>query len=195
MYQLDLTIDGSGLVTTHPVFASNPDKMRLNNMGVHIGDYVRTDATISDDANDSASYPTDTAACMAIENGVAPTPTEDVFVELLVGVWSLCGTPSVFGTDEAGLEISADGHWWKLQSDESGGMARIEGWNNEGTWETIDTSVMNGPGVYQLNLHIDGSGTVITMPVFASNPDKMRLSNEGVYTGDYVRTTTSEPAT
>jgi hypothetical protein len=57
---------------------------------------------------------------------------------------------------------------------------------NEGTWAAIDTRAMNGPGTYQLNLKINGEGTVITLPVLSSGPPKMRLSNNGVYTADYV---------
>ena len=45
---------------------------------------------------------------------------------------------------------------------------------------------MNGPGHWQLNLDIDGSGTVITEPMFGVAPTTMRLNNEGVYVADYV---------
>jgi len=62
----------------------------------------------------------------------------------------------------------------------------MRGWGNEGGWTVVDTSAMNGPGTYQLNLKIDGEGTVVTLPVFSSGPPKMRLSNDGLYTGDYV---------
>jgi len=46
---------------------------------------------------------------------------------------------------------------------------------------------MNGPGTYQLNLSIDGSGTVITIPVFAEQPAVVRLNNNGVFVADYAR--------
>ena len=189
-YQLNLAIDGSGTYITQPVFATNVPKMRLTNYSM-VADYVRTDATTNPTGKEEAqSYPSDNEACAAVENGIEPTPTERRFVELFVGIWSLCNTPSVFGSDDAGLEIAADGHWWKLADDLAGGLTRAEGWGNEGTWAVLDTSVMNGPGHYQLNLAIDGSGTVTSQPVFATTPPKMRLNNMGVYVGDYVRALT-----
>jgi hypothetical protein len=66
-------------------------------------------------------------------------------------------------------------------------LAALHGWSNEGSWQTIDTSMMNGPGVYQLNLSIDGSGTVITIPQIAAGPELMRLDSNGTVVGDYAR--------
>lgn len=105
---------------------------------------------------------------------------------MIVGFWQLCSDSSVFGTADAGLSIDANGRWSKLALVD-GQLTALHGWNNEGSWETIDTSRMNGPGVYQLNLNIDGSGTVITMPRFAAAPDLMRLDNHGGFVGDYTR--------
>jgi hypothetical protein len=130
--------------------------------------------------------PAQLATCSQTEQGVLATPTKQSFISDVVGVWLLCRTPSVFGTNEQGLEISPDGSWFKLALDSAGLLVARRGWGNEGTWAAVDTSAMNGPGTYQLNLKIDGEGTVVTMPVFSSGPPKMRLSNEGVYTADYV---------
>jgi hypothetical protein len=63
----------------------------------------------------------------------------------------------------------------------------LRAWGWEGSWEAIDTSLMNGPGNYQLNLKIDGSGTVITAPQFAESPAVVRLNNNGYFIADYVR--------
>jgi hypothetical protein len=131
--------------------------------------------------------PSQPATCSQSEGAVLATPTEQGFISDVVGDWLLCRTPSVFGSNEQGLEISADGSWFKLAPDSAGRPVIMRGWGNEGTWSVVDTSVMNGAGAYQLNLKIDGEGTVITLPVFSSGPPKMRLSNEGVYTADYVR--------
>lgn len=41
-FQLNLDLDGGGGIGTFPAFStSQPDAMRLNNMGVFVGDYVR----------------------------------------------------------------------------------------------------------------------------------------------------------
>ena len=82
--------------------------------------------------------------------------------------------------------IDGDGRWSKLALVD-GQLTALHGWSNEGSWETIDTSLMNGPGVYQLNSSIDGSGTVITIPQLAAEPELMRLDNNGVFRGDYAR--------
>jgi hypothetical protein len=100
----------------------------------------------------------------------------------------VCNTVSVFGTDEVGMQIGSDGRWSKLSRNPAGQLTPMVGWGNEGTWDVIDTSTMNPPGLFQLDLHIDGSGTVITLPVFSSGPTKMRLDNMGVYVADYVPT-------
>ena len=39
-FQVNLSIFGSGTVMTSPVFTAEPTKMRMNNMGLHIADYV-----------------------------------------------------------------------------------------------------------------------------------------------------------
>jgi hypothetical protein len=125
------------------------------------------------------------SACGSTPSGIRKAASESDFQRMIAGVWWLCNSSSVFGTDEAGLLIKADGSWAKLASSD-GTLRALGGWGNEGSWETIDTSMMNGSGVYQLNLQNDGSGTVITIPVFAQQPDLMRLDNEGVFRGDYV---------
>ena len=125
-------------------------------------------------------------ACGSVPTGTRKAADEPEFQSWIVGAWQLCGSSSVFGTQEAGLLIDADGSWSKLTLSD-GQLSALHGWNNEGSWQIIDTSLMNGPGVYQLNLEIDGSGTVITIPAFAAEPALMRLDNMGVFRGDYLR--------
>jgi hypothetical protein len=98
----------------------------------------------------------------------------------------VCKAPSVFGTNEVGIQILSNGRWSKLTRNPAGQLTPVPGWGNQGTWNSIDTSAMNGPGVFQVDFHIDGSGTVISLPVFSSGPPKMRLNNEGIYVADYV---------
>jgi hypothetical protein len=107
-------------------------------------------------------------------------------VSMMTGDWALCGTTSVFGTQEAGFSFVADGTWYKLYS-RGGQLVRGLGVDEQGTWAIIDASVMNGPGSEpQLNLTLAGGGGIGLFPAFATNPRKMRLNNEGVYVADYV---------
>jgi len=77
--------------------------------------------------------------------------------------------------------------WTKLTRGDDGQLRAAGGWDQEGSWEVIDTSLFNGPGAYQVNLNIDGSGTVITHPIFAEQPAVVRLNNNGVFVADYVK--------
>jgi hypothetical protein len=101
----------------------------------------------------------------------------------MTGRWLLCGDESVFAADggDVGLEISADNHWYKLFPAQGGATIRGAGFDEEGTWTSLDLG-----DHFQVNFEIFGSGTVITAPVFASTPRAMRLNNNGVFVGNYV---------
>jgi hypothetical protein len=130
------------------------------------------------------------AACATSVGGYRPA-TEAELRTAVTGAWLLCQPPSVFGTGEAGMEIGSDGRWSKLVPKSNGVLERTQGWGNEGAWESVDTSLMNGPGSFQLNLRVDGDqGTVIALPTFgdgsqASAVTKLELVTEGVV-ADYV---------
>jgi hypothetical protein len=110
--------------------------------------------------------------------------TEAAFRARIVGQWMSCGTTSVFGTSEAGLEITADGNWYKLVEN-AGQVVRATEPAAAGTYDVIDTSSMNGSGSFQLNL-ASGLGTVMVHPQFTNQPVKMAMNNMGVYEGLYV---------
>ena len=131
--------------------------------------------------------PAQPEGCTTPEGGTDQPIAQAEFEARIAHAWRLCGTTSVFGTQEAGLEIRADHRWSKLAPAGDGRFVRLAGWGNEGTWESVDTSAMNGPGRWQLNLNVDGGGTVITLPVFARDVPKVRLNNTGVYVADYVQ--------
>ena len=122
-----------------------------------------------------------TAECSLNPIGpVTPTTTAE-FTAAISGRWLLCSThESVFGVDggDIGLEITPDHHWYKLFAAQGGGTIRGAGFDEEGTWSSLDTG--------QLNLDVFGSGTVITSPVLAMTPRAMRLDNNGVFRGTYV---------
>lgn len=127
-------------------------------------------------------------ACRRQPQGSRVTPTEATFRELLVGTWLLCDPISVFGTTEdVGLVINADFTWQKLLRTDDGEVVAPSAWGQAGTWESLDTSSMNGPGFFQLNIAVNGSGMIYTHPVFAIEPDVMRLDNNGVFIADYAK--------
>jgi hypothetical protein len=207
-YQVNFTIAGGGTATTKPVFADNPRKMHVDNNGVFRADYVRSecasgspgsmdagaveatvaappDASPPPPAVDSSTcdYP---SLCSVPEQPVATATTQATLAMQLVGDWVQCGQTSFFGTQESGLAIVVDGTWYKLY-DMGGTFYRGQGPSQHGTWNLVDTSVENGPGVFQVNFSpTDGSGTADTFPAFAVNPRKMRLDNNGVFRADYV---------
>lgn len=129
------------------------------------------------------------AQCAATPQGVMKTPDLAAFQSAFLGAWLLCDVPSAFGTkDDVGLELTADGRWRKLlPSGDPTVLVRASGWGREGSWEIVDTAAMNGPGVFQLNLDVDGSGSIYVIPVFAETPQVMHLDNFGVFIADYVK--------
>jgi hypothetical protein len=73
------------------------------------------------------------SACTAKSGGKLLPSSREEFIYHFVGTWLLCNSPSVFGGDEEGLEISLEGRWWKLTRTETGELARLEGWDREGS--------------------------------------------------------------
>jgi hypothetical protein len=179
-------IFGGGGTALYPALTTSPRRMRLNNFGVFIGDYI--DASLFDgglgpgtrpDAGTSsdAGFP---AECS--QGGVpADVPDYATFVTQLTGRWLTCQRPTAFGTsDEAGLEITADGNWFKLYVVASGALERGSGFDRQGTWYPLS---MDG-GTDQTNFQIFGSGELHTFPAFTHSPRKLRLgggANDGTY--------------
>jgi hypothetical protein len=109
------------------------------------------------------------------------------FEPLVIGSWSLCSKPSVFGTNEDGLLIRADGHWSKLLAGSDGGLTAEQGSGSEGTWSSSIVA-SDGGCVDQLMFEIGGDGGGIgPFPLISAADDHMQLDNEGVFVGDYVR--------
>ena len=117
-----------------------------------------------------------------------PETTKQAFIDYIVGNWLVCSQPSVFGSSEDGLQISRNGHWAKLTRTSDGRLVAGTSSRTEGTWKVIDTSAMNGHTTFQLNLKIDGSGTVTTIPELSAGVTRMHLDNNGVFEADYVPT-------
>ena len=184
-FQLNFRIDGDGSIFTIPQFG-DMSKVRVATAGSVVTDYVPVPAG-------TPILPVDPPArggigCDATEEPYAPA-TEAEFRTAMIGAWLLCAEPSFLGTAEAGLEIRADGRWTKLASAPGRGLVRLGGTGNEGTWETVDTSAMNGRPTFQINFLLDGGGSVPIIPAFsahASRVSKVRLNNFGWLIADYI---------
>lgn len=127
------------------------------------------------------------AACTAAAHGSSnPTSLAD-FKSRMTRTWVVCSNPSVFGTTDAGLQITADGRWAKLVRNTTGQLVQGTGLRDSGTWEALDDSAMNGRPVFQINL-MTGNSTYILMADFAAAVTRVQLDNNGVYVTDYVPT-------
>ena len=150
-YQLDLTTLGSGTVITHPEFFGTPTQvLQTPHMGGSAAFVPWTGAP-----------PTD-GVPPGIGEGPCGLPTDPVDLtsvaqvgQLLVNTWIRCGDDSALGPvlpGEVGLDIDADGRFYRLYDDGQGGLTRTSGDDQEGTWTIVDTTAMNQPGSYQLNV-------------------------------------------
>jgi hypothetical protein len=142
----------------------------------------------SSSASPTPTPPPVPAACTAAAGGASnPTSLAD-FKARITRTWRVCSEPSVFGTTDAGLQITADGKWAKLVRDPAGHLVKATGLRDSGTWEALDDSAMNGRPVFQINL-MTGNSTYILMADFAAAVERVELDNNGVYVTDYVPTT------
>jgi hypothetical protein len=129
------------------------------------------------------------ATCAKPDTGeYLPTSLPD-FEQHVIGTWLVCSEPSVFGSQDAGLLIYAGGHWAELTRNTSGRLVPGTSSGHMGTWQAVDDSAMNGHPAFQLNLKIDGSGTVIALAQLSRGVTRMALDNNGVYQASYVPTT------
>ena len=188
-YQINLYVDGEGGFMSNPTFGQGSTsagitRVRLVEM-MHTADYVRAPA----DARILPPPPAGTGqGCATREEPFAPS-TEAQFRTLITGAWLLCSPRSVFGTSEAGLEILADGRWFKLNRTDHGALVRATDPADRGTWQSIDVSAMNGRPTFQLNLALESGGIRTTLPVFggtAGAVSKIRLGGDSSLWADYI---------
>jgi hypothetical protein len=207
--QLNLTLAGGGTIIVFPAFATNPRKVRLNNEGVYVADYVFADcadggaaSTVdasppatpeagADGGSVSVQLPAAdggsctlpvTQVCSLSETPVAPPTSGPELISMMTGDWALCDATSIFGTQEAGFSFASDGTWYKLYA-QGGQLVRGQGFDEQGTWDLFE---FDGGAEPQLNLTVAGGGQIFLYPAFATNPRKVRLDNNGVYVADYV---------
>jgi hypothetical protein len=122
--------------------------------------------------------------CGLDPSGITSTlPSADELRQRLLGLWYDCHTPMTsrapFGAGAAGIEFTADGHWYYLRS-EDGMLLRETGFGQTGTYDIVDTSLMNGPGHFQLNLNLNTGGVVILQWTFSTDPQLLLVNNQGV---------------
>jgi hypothetical protein len=199
-YQLNLDSDQGGIAAA-PAITADGSGLRLDNEGSCAGDYAKATAmppatspmTVNGVAVEATPAPVHArevgaAGCPVPASRIVSFESQDAFVSSIAGYWTLCGSQSVFcSNEEVGIEITADAHWYKLYADSSGLLWRGLGWGRRGDWQVVDTSSFNGAGSYQLNLDIDGSGTVITHPEVAGDGSQLHLNNNGVCIADYIQ--------
>lgn len=112
------------------------------------------------------------AACNQGEADVISRPASiDAMRDLLVGRWKFCR--GKMGTKHAGVTFAADGTYRFLDGEDR--VVR----GDVGKYAIIDTSSMNGPGAYQINLYVgeDGAGAM-TMPLVSQAPLKIIANDE-----------------
>jgi len=122
--------------------------------------------------------------CMQQESGLFLADTQAQFESLMTRAWLRCdGSPMFARYDTRGFQLSDDGTWRFLLAD-GDGLVRGQGFENEGTWEVIDTTDGNGAGYYQLNLSL-ARGENFYHPTFSTTPEKIYMPSMGG-DGEYV---------
>lgn len=168
-YQLDLRRDSGGGPSWFSVLSADRAFLRFGDT-----DYRRA----------PASAAIRTAPGAGVVTGRYRPTSQDDFVRTVLGRWLLQTKPPTFRPDEAGLDVRADGSWSWLARRRDGSLTATIG----GRWEVLDTSVMNGPNVFAIDLQVDHPNGFNPLPVFSADRQVMRLS-ETQGTADYRRIT------
>jgi hypothetical protein len=140
------------------------------------------DATIdrASVAMDLPSQPDANPLCGVAGTVVKPVDLE-TFLSYLVGRWFNCGGAYVLGKSHDGIEFAADGSWYFLFSDGSGGFARGAGFDGGGTWQVL------ADNHFQLNMDLAGGGGNAFSVAFQVDPSAMRMTGSMAGATDYVR--------
>jgi hypothetical protein len=118
-------------------------------------------------------------ACAVAESGQRTVSTMAALQGEMTGIWARCeGGVLPLLEDEIGLEYAANGEWYRLVRDANGIRRSLS--DTGKTWSAVSHS--------QINVS-SSAGTLITSPTFSLTPNKMRQSNNGVFTGTWSRGT------
>lgn len=93
--------------------------------------------------------PKTTAPSCGVTNAHAYTSIADVSTRI-AGRWRICSGGIGSPADTKGLELAGAKAWFLVAS--GGALVRGFGWDYERSVEVLDTTSMNGPGSYQINL-------------------------------------------
>jgi hypothetical protein len=120
-------------------------------------------------------------------SGICPQPdgprhdftTQAEATALITGIWVHCAgpTPTPF-QGSIGVDINADGKYYKLVSDGHGGMVRATGFSSQGTWDLKDE-----PPVF-VEFWMTPSSLVLNTPLFEDNP--RRFAFDQAHTFDFA---------
>lgn len=182
-FAVNLLLSGGRFVPTLPQFTILPDKMHLTSTGTPATYVALGEATTAVPEPDIlVSYPP--AACTA-DGGTPTAPaTLDAFRTLLVGRWLTCSGSAFGTTDEVGVEITADGAWYKLYPGSVPGatVVRGHGFEREGSW-----GIQGGTAgtLLQVDFAIWGDGTAHDHATFTTDPRQMHLAGLPA-NGDYA---------
>lgn len=121
--------------------------------------------------------------CSLVPTGVISTITSaDEFRSRLLGIWYDCKDPMGLvpfaPSNTSGIEFTLTGEWYFLTT-EAGRFHRDTGFGHAGRYTILDTSSLNGPGHFQLNLELNTGGTIIAQWTLAAQPQLLLLNNEG----------------
>jgi hypothetical protein len=170
--QVNFAIFGSGTVITAPVFASTPRAMRLDNNGVFRGDYV-IDPTV----------PTGDVRCAPkadLTRSGACTPPADTLIQActidqIFGRWSRCGGSMPGAPPHDGIELAANGSFFFLHADPSGGLVRGSSDTDSGTAMTSASSQCGANFTFTTRA---GAYILSTSVIYQSTPRQL-----WIYTG------------
>lgn len=99
--------------------------------------------------------PKSTGPACGVSAAHAYTSIADVSARI-AGRWRICSGGIGSPADTRGLELAAGKAWFLV--DAGGSLARGNGWDYERTVKIIDTTSMNGPGSYQIDLETGAGG-------------------------------------
>jgi hypothetical protein len=119
--------------------------------------WIATELDICDIGNPSHGLSV-ASACALNPDFLPNPPTQEQFVASFVGDWIACSQPTIFGTDEFGIDLEPDGNFYELFWDGVCGVNRGGSVNAKGTWEVTMTTESNGQPHFQLYFHITGGG-------------------------------------
>lgn len=156
----------SGTYVSLPGFAISPVKMLLSNMGEFTSTYVAAFDETPPWAPDLVPFAPDLSSCALPPPTTNTAQSTDEMFSQIIGKWASCGG-SLFpdGGGDVGLEITSLSGWHRLYPSTSPGTAvRGHGFDRAGVAQLVDTTMMNGPGWYQLDLESPGTGTSMLHP-------------------------------